>query len=285
MRSLLEIYTEITTNFVNNTTIQQRYALVPGQSYDEQFSKLSLETALFHVISYSIWILEALFWQHVAWIENRAREIRTGNTAWYVKEALNYQHGDVLVWNVDREVYEYAVPNEALKIVKYAKAIDFGGYVLIKVAKEGVSGPEKLDPLELAAFQAYMNSIKFAGVILTMVSRDADELKVFYNIYYDPMVLNADGSLVSDPAVFPAEDAVNYYASNLPFDARFNITGLTDQIQLATGVVNPIFISAAGKSGAQPYAAIVDYYEANAGYMKIDPTFALSTTITYTPAP
>ena len=58
MRTQNEILEELKINFVNNATIQQRYGLVAGQSFDEQFSKLSLEGALFHVLSYSIWILE-----------------------------------------------------------------------------------------------------------------------------------------------------------------------------------------------------------------------------------
>ncbi|WP_107039977.1 hypothetical protein [Brumimicrobium mesophilum] len=285
MRTQQEIFEEITTSFINNATIVQRYGLAAGQTYDDQFSKLSLETALFTVISYSIWILEGLFGKHVTWINNRAKEIRTGNTAWYASQALKYQHGDTLVWNTTTEVYEYAVENTTLQIVRYAKAVDLGAYVLMKVAKEGVNGPEKLSVPELDAFKAYMNEVKFAGVELVIVSRDADDLKVYYNVFYNPLVMNADGSLLSDPSIFPVEDAIVLYAKNLDFDAMFNITQLTDRIQLADGVVSPIFESASGKSGGQPYSAITSYYESNSGYMAIDPAFSLSTTITYTPAP
>jgi len=283
MRTQLEIYTELTTNFVNNATIQQRYGLVPGQTFDEQFSKVSLEATLFHVVSYSIWILEGLFGKHVAWINRRAAEIRTGNTAWYARQALNYQHGDALVWDSEKEVYEYANIDESLRLVKFAKAIDAGS-VFMKVAKEGANSPEKLTPSELASFTAYMQRVKFAGVQLDIVSRDADDLKISYKIFYDPLVLNADGSLISNPSVFPVEDAINSYNADLPFDARFNVTELTDRLQSTEGVVNPIFESAEGRSGAQAYAPITDYYESNAGYMRVDPAFPLSSTITYTPS-
>ena len=96
--------------------------------------------------------------------------------------------------------------------------------------------------------------------------------------------MNSDGSLFSDPAVFPAEDAIKAYLKNLPFDGRFNITELTDKVQSAEGIVNPIFQSASGKSGTQSYQSITDYYGSNAGYMIIDPNYPLSNTITYTPS-
>jgi hypothetical protein len=279
-RTLNEIYDQLTTNFVNNATIQQRYGLTPGQTFDQQFSKVSLEAALFHVVSYSIWILESLFDKHVTWINNRAKEIITGNTPWYARIALEYQHGDALVWNSDKGVYEYAEIDESIQIVKYAKAID-SSIVLIKVAKDNGGVPEKLDAAQLNALTAYMDKRKFAGVKLDIVSRDADELRVFYNVYYDPLVMNADGSLISDPSIFPVEDTIRNYIKNLPFDGRFNITELTDNIQLSEGAVNPIFQNCAGKSGTQTYQAITDYYSSNAGYMVIDANYPLSNTITY----
>lgn len=286
MRTQQEIFTEITTNFINNPTIIQRYGLISGQNYDSQFSKASLETALFTVISYSIWVLEGLFGKHKDWINKRAKEIRTGNTAWYASKSLEYQHGDALVWDDDTGVYSYASVDADLQIVKYARAVDLGAYVLMKVAKDGVDGPEKLDDTtELTPFRAYINRLKFAGVDVVVVSRDADDLKVYYNIFYDPLVLNSDGSMLSNPSVFPIEDAIVNYARNLDFDAMFGVTELTDQIQLVPGVISPIFISAAGKSGAQPYTPITSYYQSNSGYMAIDPAFPLNVTLTYTPAP
>jgi len=285
MRTLTEISDEQKENFVNNAIIQQRYNLVSGQTFDQQFSKLSLESELLHEVSNSIFTLEKQFGSLVTLINQRAREIQTGNNDWNAKQALKYQHGDALVWNSTTNVYEYAVENPAIQIVKYAKALDLGGYVLMKVAKEGANGPEKLTASELAAFTAYMNHVKFAGVQLTIVSRDADELKVYFNVYFDPLVMNANGSLISNPSVFPVEDAINNYNANLPFNAKFSITDQTDSIQRALGVVNPVFQSAEGRFGAQSYAPIVDYYDSNAGYMMIDPSFDLSTTITYTAAP
>lgn len=237
------------------------------------------------VVARGMRIMEELFDAHKRWIEKRAGELRVGNTAWYSKLAREFQYGDALVWNASKLQYEYPVQNPSNKIVKLAASIDTGSLVLIKVAKLTGSEPEQLTTPELDALTEYLQKRKVAGVKLNVVSREADLMRCYFNVYYDPLVMASDGSLISSPSVYPVHDAIENYLKNLPFDGILNITELTDKLQLAEGVVNPIFVSASAKFGLQPYVSVIDYYQSNAGYLRIDPNFPLSATITYIPQP
>jgi hypothetical protein len=123
--------------------------------------------------------------------------------------------------------------------------------------------------------------MKPPGVKLVVVNRPADTLKIYFKIYVNPLVMNLSGELLSDTSVKPVELIINEYCKSLKFDGIFNITELTDLIQQGTGVANPVFQNAEAKYGLVPYTPIVDYYNPNSGYLKIDVDFPLSATITY----
>lgn len=240
-----------------------------------------------------VWIIASrindlleLFKQHKDAVEQRSKELVLGNTAWYQREALKFQYGDSLEWDPSTLQYSYPADNPSAKIVKLASSNEgSNNEVIIKVAKLSGNTPEELANPELTAFQNYLNRIKFAGVQVIAVSRPADLMKLSIKVFYDPLVLNSDGSLIADSSVFPAEDAINNYLKNLPFDGIFSVTEMIDQLQLAEGVVNPLFQSAHSKFGAFSYQPITDYKTANAGYFAIDPNFPLSNSINYVPQP
>ncbi len=242
-------------------------------------SRVAIWRLMFFIVSVSIWTLEKLFDEHVAWIENRALELIVGTVKWYNTISLEFQYGDSLVLVGD--TYQYSPVVEANRIISLASVNEVGGQVLIKVAKLSGSTPIPLTTPELDAFKYYINKRKFAGVIINAISRAADQLKIQYKIYYNPLVITSTGESISSPGNFPVEDAINNYIKNLPFDGIFKITDLTDKIQLAAGVVDPVFQTAEVKYGANPYTLMVDKYNPNAGYLEIDPSNPLSSTLTY----
>lgn len=242
-------------------------------------SKVATWRLMLYVVAVCAWSIEKLFDTHRAWIDQRELEIIPGTTYWYQQRALEYQHGDSLQF-IDG-VYKYPTVNPAAKIVTMCNGTELGGATVLKVARKVSGETVALTAPQLAGFQAYIKKVKFAGAKILPVSRDADLLKIYYKVYYNPLVMNPDGSLVSNPSVFPVEDAINNYCVNLPFDGVFTVTALTDLIQQAAGVSNPVFQSAFAKYAANPYAQIQDYYNPNGGYLKVDPAFPLSTTIQY----
>lgn len=282
-RTLQEINNELRSNFVNNPEVQSAYGLIPGQTFEQQFSIVSIEALRFYTIAFSIWSLENIFDDHKAWVLAKEQSMKPWNLFYLVKKSKEFQYGDTLVEIDDK--YQYATINPATQIVKLANAKE-GSIVVLKVAKMNSSDdPEELSVMELDAFKEYIRLIKPPGVKIGVVSRPADLLKVSFNIYINPLVLNTSGELLANPSVKPVEDAINNYCKNLPFNGDFSITGLTDAIQQAEGVLNPVFQSAEAQYGLEPYVAIVDYYNPNAGYLKIDPAFPLSSSITYSLLP
>ncbi len=193
-----------------------------------------------------------------------------------------FQYGDALHW-IDNK-YKYLTINIANQIIKRAAVIEAGGQVRIKVAKLDLLGlPAPLSVAEVTAFKAYIGQIKFAGTKISVISREADLLKISFDVTHDPLVVNGSGELIIDPSTKPVEKAINDYIQNLPFNGILNLTSLTDAIQKAEGVIDPVLNSAEGKYGALAYQTIVKNYNADAGHMKIDPAYPLSLTINYLP--
>lgn len=225
-----------------------------------------------------------LFNFHKAWIEQRILATKVGSAPWYRLRALEYQHGDALVFDNASLTYKYAAVDESAKIVKRAAIVEAGNVLIMKIANVVGDVITPLTDLELDGFKGYIQKVKFAGVKVLVVSRPADELRIALRVYYNPLVMLGDGSLISDNAVFPVEASINAYIKNLPFNGVFNTTQLTDLLQAAEGVVDPVVLSTSARSGVLPFAAFVDNYNANAGHMVIDPLYDLPANIEYIPA-
>ena len=282
-RSILVIYNEMVAE---KETLATLNSLQPAVDSAQDLlsdlttpSKVAAWRLIFFVTAVGIWSVELLFDKHVLWIEQRAKELAYGNIQWYVPVALEFQYGDSLVWNGKKYLYDPLLPSH--RIITLAAASEVGGYVILKVAKAIAGVTQKLTTPELDAFTTYVKKVKPAGPKVLIVSRDPDLLKIHYHVMYDPLILTAAGELIATPGVFPVRNAINEYCVGLPFNGVFTVTELTDRIQLATGVIDPVFDSAEVQYGIEPYTTFVDSYTPNAGYLKIDPAYPLSATITY----
>lgn len=249
-------------------------------------SKVSVWGKILYVCAVAIKYIEDLFDVVKSDVEARRAEIPVGTLQWYASESLVYQYGDTLVF------YDGALDYEAVDTDKYvidlAAADLTNGVIVIKVAKvtSGVAGP--LSASELSGFTDYWNDKRFAGESITIISDDPDLLKAYYRITYDAQLLASDGSLLSDSSTFPVEDAISDFLQTFQsdnFDGTMLVMNLTDAIQAATGVLNAVVTAIEAKPDGGTYSDILavtgQQYTANAGYMKIDPSFPLSTTLTY----
>lgn len=272
-RSISEIYDEIITE---KETMASLSGLLPAPDDSQTFlqdlsstSKVAIWRLWAWVTAVAINIHEKIFDLHKAEIEARALEIPTGTAIWYHEQALKFQFGDSLTWNGVAYVYPTITP--ANQIVKLVAVVDLSFLVRIKAAKlDGGGNPIPLTAPELSAFEGYIIQIKFAGTSTIVTSSVADDLQVDYFIKYDPLVMAPDGSLLDDPATFPVKDAINAYASSLPFNGKLTLMELTDAVQLAEGVVDVTLNTASAKFGALPYVAINKEYTPDAGYLVLD---------------
>jgi uncharacterized membrane protein len=244
-------------------------------------SKVAIWRLWLYITAVAIYVHETLWDLFRAEVEEIAASAIPGTARWYRDQTLNFQYGDALQWINNK--WQYAVIDPTKRIIKRAAVVEIGGQVRVKVAKITGVNVVPLSTPELNAFDAYLNQIKFAGTNTAVISRLPDKLKVYYKVYYDPLVLSASGELLSNPGKYPVIDAITDYIANLPFNGDLVLTNLTDAVQSATGVVDPILQSAEATYGALPYSAIVELYNPDAGHMIIDPVFPLTSTITYVP--
>ncbi len=283
-RTIQEIYNEMIAQKQNMAALKSLEPNIDSaQSLLSQLttpSKVALWRLLFFVVSVGIWVHEQLFDIHKQEIEQRAKELITGTARWYRDQCFIFQYGDALQWVSNK--YTYANKDVSKQTIKRAAVEEIGGQVRIKVAKLGANDlPAPLDTAELTAFKAYIGKIKFAGTNIAIISRNADLLKISYDIKYDPLVLNSSGQLIADTSVNPVEAAINGYIQNLPFNGVLNLTKLTDVVQNVPGVVDPVLNSAHAKYGGLPYKPIAKQYNANAGHMVIDSNHPLTLNLTY----
>ena len=141
--------------------------------------------------------------------------------------------------------------------------------------------PAPLSTLQKNAFQAYINKRKPGGVNVHIISNAPDELRLYITINFNPLVLSDTGEPLLSPGIFPVEDAIQEHIKNLPFNGALDLMRVIDVIELVPGVDSAYITDAQARYGANPFVSFSQQYIADAGYLIIDDTTPLSTTITY----
>ncbi len=239
------------------------------------------------VAAYALDVLFDLFKIELEAISLRSR---FGTLPWYVFTAKNFQYGNILGLQWINNQYQYAPPpaTQYPTIIACAAAVEFGNTVILKVAQFDGTNVLKLTAPQLAVFTDYMcdaTKVKPAGVILNIISDDPDQLQLYVKIKYNRLILDATGQLLSTPGVYPVNDAINQFIMYLSKPATFNgvleLCNLVDSLQATTGVDAAYITNALARYGANPFVAFAERYQANAGYLIIDPGTPLIGTVTY----
>lgn len=230
-----------------------------------------------YIVAYAIWIHEQFFANHVAEVETIAARAIAGTARWYQYYALQYQDGYLLEWDNTAFQYKYATLDTAAQIVKLAAITENPtGGIIAKVAKVSGTTPEPLAAPELSAFISYMNEIKFAGTFLAVISENADDIKIYADLYYN-------GTQLLSNVKVAVESAINSYLSKLPFDGIFQLSKLQDAIQNVPGIVDVSLTLVQAKFGSSSYQTLsLDYYPYS-GYLKIATAVPLSASLQYYP--
>lgn len=248
----------MTDQFMADPVLREKYGLAADDTFDGSFSAVSFESILFGIMAAAIYTLEAIFDAFRREIDTKITGSVVASIPWYHKICLEYQHGDKLVLNEATSEYGYEIIDDSKRMVKFAACRDRGGGVYILVAKEGEDGyPEALSNDILTAFREYVNKRKPAGIITDVYSYNPDDITLSIRVQYDPILLNSDGSLISDPSVFPVEDAINDYLASILYGGTFNRNKLIDAVQSAEGVQDLILGDVSAKaSAAQSYSVV-----------------------------
>lgn len=256
---------EIQQQIIDTITIDPHLS-----AYTWSDSKVAMWRMWTYVVAVCIWTLEELFDAHRSDVEKKIDTMRPHKLSWYVNKAKAFQYGVPLPPDSD----EYAVPTDdtSVAIVQYAAAIELLNSIRIKVAKGPAAELERLSTAELGAFRTYINRIKDAGVRLYVTSGDPDIFRVSLKIYYDPLVLTANGSRIDGSSVNPVMEAVKSFLADLPFNGVFVLNKFIATLQGIEGVKIGQVLSAQANYASTPFVPIAVKYIPDAGYMKLDET-------------
>jgi len=234
------------------------------------------------------WLIEVLFDEHKTEIEEKVK-VNVGHEKWWLFKLRAFQYGFDL--DIQEETIQYADTTStaalASRIIQYAAAVtNLNGRVLLKAAKDNAGEPELLNPSELTSLTGYCRQIQAAGVRIDVLSSAADLFMINAEVKYNPLIMANDGSLISDGAVFPVQDAINAYLKDLDFNEKgqLSITKLKDRVQAATGVNDFVISDSYYQIGITGWNLIQRLYNTQAGFIRVSSGIGetLNDTLTFT---
>lgn len=249
-QTIQEIKKSMTDEFMKNGDLRKAYGITGDDAtWDSTFSTVSVENLLLYIVAASIYALEVLFGKFREDVDLQIAQNVVPTVRWYHTQALRFQIGDALQYDEENQQYAYPTDDDSRRIVRYAAVKDRGGSIQILVSKDEDGKPAVLSETELDAFSSYMNQVKVAGVILSIMSLPADSIRISATVQVDPQVIDMQGNRLSDGAR-PVEDAVNGYLRGIVYGGTFNKTKCVDAIQNVEGVLDVTLESVEAKADA-----------------------------------
>jgi hypothetical protein len=194
-----------------------------------------------------------------------------GTLQWYQLRCLEFQLGDALVDT------NYAIIDPVKQIITRASVLqEDNGTLTVKLAKGAVGEEVALSSTELQQFTNYFEKIKYAGTIASIISLNADELKLTGEIWYDGLLNVADVQAGVQAAL------EEFLATGIGFSGDLYVNKIIDVLQNVTGVIDPKLTEVKVIVGL--FETVVDQiYRSSAGYLKESPDFAFLDTLTFVP--
>jgi len=271
-RSITEIKSQITAVWMADAAVQETFNLPVNAVFEQHFKSVTVENIFFYCAAFGLWTLEVLFDAHKLEVLDLLLRMKPHSAAWYVTTAKAFQYGYDLLPDSDKFDNGTHTEDEILdsKIIKYAAAIERDGRLLLKVAKQDGSGDlQELEPGELAAFSEYINRVRDAGVVIELLTQPADHLKLEIDVFYNPLILNAQGQRIDGTAATPVRDAIYNYLANIEFDGTFVLAKMIDAIQQVEGVRFPHPKLVQARYGGLQFWDVQAQYHPLSGYIRI----------------
>lgn len=285
MRTLNQIQDIIKERFVSNTVLKEAYNIPDGQTFDDYFSLVAIERQIVNVISFALFVQEQLSDVFKKEIAGEIAASRVHTREWYRQKALSYLLGVPIIPGTD--VFDTAALTEAeiesAKVIKQAatvKLISAAGYGILRVKVASKSG-NSLVPVPQPAFDSfkqYMNRhVVDAGTQMVITTGIGDDVRLTVDIYYDPLVISAQGTYLTD-GTDVALPAVQRFLSSIEFNGRLILSDLERYLRELPGVDIAVVKSAASKYGSFSYdtqniqnvGAIDQIRIADSGYFVLD---------------
>lgn len=240
MRTIDEIKNAIRADFVANSTLKEAYGLDASKTFDEQFSKVSIEAILTYIVAVAIWTLESLMYKHQNDINSVIEQNALCSIPWYHQQCMNFQLGYSVQFNPETCRFEYHSIDENARIIEFAavRQLEVDGVTKLRIYISK-SGKQPLSTAELEAFRVYIAEIGAAGVHYEVVSQAPTSLSFTLQIVRNAMVLDMQGNRLNGGGN-AVNEAISGYLDNIVYGGVFNRTKLIDAIQAADGVADVI---------------------------------------------
>lgn len=265
----------MTDIFIENENIKAAYSLEPGKTFEQEFSAASIESILFYSMAFCVWVLEKIFDALKIEIAETIAALKPHTPQWYAEKIKAFQLGFNLIPGTDQ--FDNSASSEtaiaASKIIAYVAVEEavsplYGSYLRGKIAGEAGGELVSISEANVLAVKAYVGRIKDAGVFVDIASKNADNLKMSWRIFYDPLILDSTGARLDGSDAEPVRTAIKAFLKNLPFNGVYWLASHTDALQLVDGVEVPVILNAEAKFAFLPFSPIGDSYRPDAGWMR-----------------
>ena len=200
------------------------------------------------IVATAIWIFEGFFDQNRVEIDATILNQKSGRLSWYRTMALQFQFGFDLVPDKDYFDNGNATAEQiaASKIIKYAAVNEAteSSRVILKIAGETNGELSKItDPEQIAAILYYVNEFRIAGVTVTVINYEADQLYLNLQIKRDALLIDSNGLSIAN-GNYPVNEAIAEFMKELTFNGELRLSALVDKLQLIPGVIDATVLSA-----------------------------------------
>lgn len=200
-------------------------------------------------------------------VENYVNTKQPASIAWYVQQALNWQYGDNVLVNATGQLY-YANVDATKQIIKQCSVTEVNESgvttLLMKVAADDGSG--NFIPLtseQLLEFTAYMESVKWAGTYITIVSQNADVILYGYDVEYS-------GLYSATTMLAALNAAINVFKYAQRFNALFYQSAFAECLLNVPGVIAVNKTTLTGTPSGGSSSTIGLSYALQSGYFNWD---------------
>lgn len=225
MRTIQEIKKQMTDGIMQSGVLSESLGIDKSKTWEEQISSVSLINLLLGIVAIAHYSLERIFDTFKTEVEERIAAAYPGSISWLWNRAMEFQYDEEANGYFNEHgTYKNIDPEKQL--IKYAAVIEEYNMVQVKVSGKDYS---KLSDEELSCFEAYMNTLKFAGVKLSVSSLESDDLSLKIHVWRNRLIMPEE-----DDEVLKA--AVEDYLNNIRYGGTFNKTRLMDAVQTVHGV-------------------------------------------------
>ena len=267
-RTKAEIRETVKANFVGDVAMIALYGLVPGQTFDQQFSTASLEMIMVENL------VNALF-EHEQIVSSNAANSRPQNLTNFIQTILNFHDGLPLVWLDGQFQYDLTgVTNpDDLKVVSRCAVLESeDGELVVKVAHNNAGVLEPLTSGQATRLDFYLKQMKVPGVKIRLINTDGDLIKTNLSVYVDPLLidLTTGKQLNTSSDVYPVKDAIKEYLSALEFNGAFVQNFFESTIRKKDGINLVTVDLLQWKYAGFDFVDFINFKVPQAGYFKIE---------------